>query len=487
MSSRRSSGSLNSEVRKLPFEFNDLCIGPSDFIYTVTSTTPSRTGQVKKLSPGGDNVLTYKGSYASYSAEYYRFGDLGGFIRDTGTVIVNRFVSIDIDEREFMYVLDAEYGKVFVYDTDCNLISAFGGGLGSGNQVGTFRRASSLVVNGEDLLVSDLDKGTLTVFSRTPFGRQVLDAQYLTLQGEYEASLDLWQRVSSQDRYLQLAYRGMARAEFLSGDTAGSMAHAYLGADRDTYALSYEIARREFISRNFAWLFLPTVILLALLAWLIRYSTKHAEFVLVRNGKLRVLLNVLVHPIDSFQAVKYRQQGSVLLSAIVLFLLYAVSTARDVYGGFLFTSYDPYQYSSLFTLLGTVGLLLLWVVANWGVSTLLEGKGRMKEIFIVSSYSLLPVVLARAVLLVLSYVLLPTEAQLMTLLSNAGTLAMGLLVLLGTMVVHEYSFPKSIGTAGLSILGVALMVFLIVLILTLFQDVASFFTGIFWEVAIRRG
>lgn len=197
------------------------------------------------------------------------------------------------------------------------------------------------------------------------------------------------------------------------------------------------------------------------------------------------MLSSAIHPFDNFTLVKYDRQGSFLLAGLVLFLLYAVSTLTDVYGGFMYTTFDPYTYNALYTLLGTVGVLLLWVVANWGITVLFSGKGRMDEIFIVSCYSLIPVVVSRTLFLVLSQFVLPNESAILGIITNVGIYAMLIILVFGMMIVHEYNFPKSFGTSILSLFGMGLIAFLIVLVLTLFQDLISFFISLFWEITLR--
>ena len=179
------------------------------------------------------------------------------------------------------------------------------------------------------------------------------------------------------------------------------------------------------------------------------------------------------------------RSGSVLLGALTLFVLYSVSTLGDVYGGFMYNTFDPYTYNALYTLLGTAGVLILWVISNWGINVLFEGKGRMDEIFIVSCYSLIPVIISRTLFLVLSQFVVPGESAILGIIASIGNYAMILIVLFGMMIVHEYNFPKSVATSFLSLLGMGLIAFLIVLVLTLFQDLISFFAGLFWEITLR--
>lgn len=72
--------------------------------------------------------------------------------------------------RGFIYALDATYGLIYIYDTDSNLIAAFGGGRGLGNQEGTFSAANSIALSGSRLMVADSLTNAVTVFELTAYG-----------------------------------------------------------------------------------------------------------------------------------------------------------------------------------------------------------------------------------------------------------------------------------------------------------------------------
>lgn len=92
-----------------------------------------------------------------------------------------------------------------------------------------------------------------------------------------------------------------------------------------------------------------------------------------------------------------------------MLLLYILSVLEETAGGFLFTSYDAVTFNSLLVFARTVGLILLWVVVNWAVASLFEGKGRLRDILTVVCYSLLPLLLIKLLALPLSHVMLLEE------------------------------------------------------------------------------
>lgn len=130
-------------------------------------------GEIRKLSPGGDNVLRYVRYIDSESADYFNFGDGAGYKLMTGEGRSTVFSDISVDSTGLIFALDQTYGKVFIYDQNCNSLSIFGTGLGQGTQEGSFVLPVAMVNHGDDVLVLDKNKNSLTVFKPTPIMAQI--------------------------------------------------------------------------------------------------------------------------------------------------------------------------------------------------------------------------------------------------------------------------------------------------------------------------
>ena len=109
----------------------------------------------------------------------------------------------------------------------------------------------------------------------------------------------------------------------------------------------------------------------------------------------------------------------------------------------------------------------------------------MKEILIVTCYSLLPQIIYSALFLVLSHILTPDETGFLSVISTICILWTVCLILFGMMTVHDYSFTKSIGTAILTLLGMLVAAFIILMLATLFKDFIDFIRTLFTEVFFR--
>jgi hypothetical protein len=461
----------SKSTKTLPYSFNDIIVDSEDFVYTVTDSATK--AQIKKLNPGaGNNIL---------GSDSVNFADDEVNRTYLGYSMPQRFVSVATDENNFIYCLDAAYGRIYLYDSDCRMITAFGGGMGVGTQLGTFSSASALALNGDDVLVCDKVNNTLTVFACNSYGKKVKSLLNLTLKGNYLEAKQGWNEVLLEDKNLQVAYNGLARAYLAEKNYSAAMKTALDGYDRETYALAYKYQRKIWVSDNFFWIFGGAVLIIgAVLALIIISMKKKTAF--IKNEELRLMFLTLVHPGISFETVKDKHKGSLKLSFGILILFYVTAVIREIAGGFLFTGYDPESFNSLWMFVQSMGLVVLWIASNVLVCQILEGNGTVREIIVVTSYSLMPIVFERIVWTALTNFLLPEESTFLGILSVISIIWAGLLLITGMMRIHEYSFGKFIGTTALTLAGMAAIAFLIVLVGILLQQLGGFAVTVVTEL-----
>ena len=468
---------LAKTTKRLPFCFVDLAIDDKGFIYTSTGyTDTSRKGQVRKLGPGiGNNIL---------GSDDISFVDTKiNNTYNSGAVSKQDIFDIEVDNDGFVYGLESAFGKIFVYDPSCRILSVFGGGMGFGSQLGNFVTVSALAIKdgGSEVLVADGATNKITVFKITEFGAKVKNLIALTNKGDYEGAKEGWEEVLSIDNNFQPAYGALARAYINDGDYETALELAKKGYDRDTYAIAFEYMRGEIINNNFVLIFIVLLLLIVLLIVFLVISSKK-KIKLIKNKQVSLMFSALLHPSDCFTEIKEKRQGSLMLCVISVLLFYVVTILNTLKGGFLFTIYDVASFNSVWLFIKTTGLVVLWVVANWMVCTLLGGRGRFKEIAIVTCYSLQPLIIEKVIRLLLTNVLLPSEASFLTISEAVAILWFLLLMIIGLLKIHDISMPRLIGTSVLSLAGVAAIVFLAIIIVILVQQFGGFIVTVVSEI-----
>ena len=477
---------IEASAKVLPFTFNDLWVDGEDFVYTVTGNSVNDS-QVKRLNPGGDNILASNGVN-------FVDDEIASELLNPAAKRTPDLTGIAADNDGFIYVLDKYYGRIYIYDSECTMISAFGGGLKGGNQEGTFYNPTSIAYNEatEDIVITDSNQNTITVFKITEHGKLIKSAQAKTIVGDYEEAMGEWTSVLESDRNCQLAYAGLAKAYYAMGQTNENDAEgkqyinksielAKQGYDRETYALAFNNVRTEWLRQNFTWVLLIAVVLVAGLIALLVYSTKH-QMRLVKNEKLHLATTMLTHPFENFREIKEKNLTSVPICLVIILLYYVFDVMTTTMGGFAFTYFDPSSYNALLILAKTVGLVILWTLTNWAVCTLFSGKGKIKEIFTVISYSLIPSLVGSLVYIVCTNILVPDEAAFLSVLMVVCTAYTIIMLMGGSIIIHDYSLMKFIGTTLLTLLGCAIVVFLLIAVGILLQQTGGFFATVYSEI-----
>lgn len=474
-----------SSVKKLPYQFVSMDIDNKDFIYTLTGLTDSiwdaGTGQIRRLNPAGNNILKDKNGTNS---DTINFADEGTYRNDMGHPILTNFNKLCVDSDGFVYAVDITYGHIFIYDNMCNSFAVFGGGLGSGDQDGTFIRPESVAVHGDMLYVLDSLDSSITAFRITEYGKLYKKAQSLTLSGKYEDSADLWKKVLSEDKNNLLAYRGLSKAALLSEDYDSAIKYSKLGFDQTDYAVAFEQKRSEFISNNIWWMLIIAVAVIAVCVWLM-LRRRNEEEKKQKSNNFVFALSSVAHPFDTFYRLKNKGEGSPLTALIILVAFYISTVLCDLYSGFSFEIFEASNYNSLETLLGSVGIAVLFIIVNWGVCVLAQGKGKLKEIFMVTCFALIPEIFGSLLYLVLTNILVPEEAAILTVVTVVCHIVAAVVLCIGIMTIHEYDFFKFLGTTVITLLGMALVVFIIFMLFILFQELFGFIGSLFTEIFYR--
>ena len=99
-------------------------------------------------------------------------------------------------------------------------------------------------------------------------------------------------------------------------------------------------------------------------------------------------------------------------------------------------------------------------------------------------YALLPFILSLAVALICSNCLTLEEESFLILIRQAGIWWSAALLLCGLCRIHQYNFAKTLLSVVLTLLGMAIIVFLVVMFFGLMQQLISFVKSIISEIRL---
>lgn len=456
----------------VPTEYNSILIDDYGFIYATAAT--SKNTPVVRLNSKGDDILP---AGVEYGDSMYK--------KDNKT-INPYFVDVGIREDGTYFLLDASQGKIYGYDENGNMLYAFGC---NAFQSGGFYSASALACVGDSLFVADQSKGTVTIFKQTEFGGLISQATNLYQQGLYAQSKTAWQKVYALCSNYTPAGVGIASVDIQQGRYTQALSrleslHAY-----DTYTLAFEKARDELIREDFFWILLALIGLILAVIVLKRVTKRVPAVQKMRDSNFcvhyRYSRHVMKHPFDGFWDLKREGRGDIRVATTILALFTVLYGIRAQYSGYVVTQTISGEVNALQSCLLVLLPLLLWVVSNWCFTTLMDGKGSMRDIYMATCYALKPYVVLAVPLLILSHILTEKEAMFYFVLDQFCVLWVLALIFISMMVTHDYSLSKAVLAAVLTIIGILLILFILLLYVNVIQNFLQFVLNLYKEFSLR--
>jgi len=170
---------------------------------------------------------------------------------------------------------------------------------------------------------------------------------------------------------------------------------------------------------------------------------------------LRYALYVIVHPFDGFWDLKHEKRGQRLFRFRNLAFGGCLLCSPAPIHRFSFNYNDPLTMNIYVELSSVLIPFILYTGVNWAATTLLGGKGTLKDIYITAAYALTPLVLILVPATILSNYLILAEGAIFHLLTVAAVIWSLGLAFIGTMVIHDYTVSKNALMTVISGVGVA--------------------------------
>lgn len=459
-------------VQYVPTEFANLDIDEDGFIYAVS--TDETEDVVKKLNAQGIDILRRDG-YIPPLGDVYYTSDLGPA----------RLIDIDVTDSEIYSVLDSKRGRIFTYNGDGYLLYIFGG---LGNRLGEFDNPVAIERVGDNFLVLDKKTGEITVFEPTEYGRVVNEAIRSYYHGEEDKAAEMFTRAVNMNANFEYAYGGTGKAFLRKGDYESAIENFKESMDRKNYSKAYILYRREKLRKYFP-LFMTILCILLLCTPLIRkYIWRNIKRIpLFEKETIRYPLRLVFHPYDEYWVLKYERDKKVnlIISFVILALLSITRILQAQYNGFLVNYTNLREFNSLLEILYIIVPVLFWCIANWSLTSLMDGEGTFSDIFISTCFALTPLILINIPWILLSNYISAEETTFYYFFQSVAFLWFVYLLFVGNMTVHQFTPSKTVGTMLLTVGTMGFLAFLCLLFFNLMQQLVSFIFTIGREIMLR--
>ena len=235
------------------------------------------------------------------------------------------------------------------------------------------------------------------------------------------------------------------------------------------------------------------IFLLSILSYVLKWVNKRFEIsnrlkaVSPTYASLSYAKYIYYAPLDGFWVQKREKKSNVASGVVIIALLFLSFIVSEMFTGFAFLSPtdELKEFNILLQLAKAVLPIMLWCIANWCITALMDGNGNFKEIFISTCFAATPFLIASFVKTILSNLLTANEAQIMTIVMGIGIAYTVVLLVAATCSVHDCSFGRALWTIFLTLIGMAIIVFISVLFFNLINKFFDFAISVYNELKMR--
>ncbi len=202
---------------------------------------------------------------------------------------------------------------------------------------------------------------------------------------------------------------------------------------------------------------------------------------------LRFPFYLTVRPYKAYWELKYERdlKTSLWTAVIILAALSFTMILQSQYSGFLVNYNDPRELNSLLEIVYVVVPVLFFCIANWSLTTLMDGEGKFVEIFISTCYALTPLIIINLPWIFLSNFISLEETTFYYVSSSIAALWFLYLLFIGNMTVQQFTAGKTVLTLLLTVVAMGFMAFLCLLFFSLIQQITGFVVTIYQEIVLR--
>ena len=195
---------------------------------------------------------------------------------------------------------------------------------------------------------------------------------------------------------------------------------------------------------------------------------------------------ILAHPLKGFEEFKRYKKGKMSVAILFVVLTIFVNILKFQYDGFLVNDNNIKDLNTVAQVAYVAGAVAVVTIGNWAVTTLFDGKGNMKEIFMMICYCLFPLIWSTSIGILLSNILTKDGMAVYTLVNIIGIVLLIYMFFFGIIGIHEYGLVQCLLTILFTVVAVLIVLFACLLFFDLFQRMYGFVYTIYREITLRE-
>ncbi len=193
----------------------------------------------------------------------------------------------------------------------------------------------------------------------------------------------------------------------------------------------------------------------------------------------------MTHPLDGFWDLTHEKRGTYAAANTILFVTILIRILKLRYTSFLFLTVYWEDINIFLYIASILFPLALWVVGNWALTTLFDGKGRLGQVYMATCYGMLPYPVFQLPLMIASNFVTIEEGQFYSVLSVISLVYCAFLIIAGMGQIHDFSLGKNILFTVASLFAMLVMVFILMIFFSMITQGVAYFISIGKELMFR--
>ncbi len=463
---------LGKLIKVTPPSINNIDIDEKSIVYTTTIGNVD--DPLKKLNIVGKDIYTY----------------------DPINGLESEVVDIATSE-DFLYFLSSTYGEIFISSKDGEPIGLFGSKTGKTPVNGLFVNPIAIDTDSnKNIYVLDNTLLNVQVFSPTVYMSNIYDATILYKDGKYDESYDIFKSILVQTPNNITASKSLGLIERKYKNFDESLSYLKRANDKGNYSETFWEVRQEVINEYLVYVF-GFIVLLTI--WSVLYDKKLKHTALFKKlddkySKFKELSFIdnfiklkkcMTKPNDVFYKIKISNSVTVLNTTIFFVLGVLILVISEHFTAYLFyEGYKEFISNSEIVIIG-LSVYGLYLISNFLITSIFDGEGKFKEIYIGTVFAFAPFVLLTFVSALLSNVLTINEIFFIQLLGAVAIIWVVVLLLILNIEIHNYDFAESVKIFFITLVTMVILLVVIISLYTLFNQIIIFVMSLFKEVFSR--
>ncbi len=400
---------------------------------------------------------------------------------------------VTTDDNGIIYTSDSK-GYIWIYTNAGEVIFSLGEQAMDTDISGLFSSLTTLAIDNEgNIWTADGKKGFLQSFTPTEYATTIYKALREYENGDYDEALEDWSYVLRLNQMSVLAHNGVAKAYYNDEVYDKAMEDFEIAGNRSGYSDAFWEVRNESIQK---WLGTVLIVLIILILLKIVITLVDRNKVIKQKkkaigqklkntpiiGEIGYAFKCAKHPIDRYYDIRVHKNGSVVVATIIYIIFFGVYMLYQTGKGFI------YQYTKVedmdmgAVIVGFFAILILFIVCNYLVTSITDGDGTLKQVYMIPAYGCIPAMICMLITIGMSYVLTYNESFILTVIMIIGVGWSIATIFEGLSTVHDYDFKSTVLSLIITVAFMLIAAIVVLVVIIMWEQLADFLLTVGKEI-----